>query len=65
MRSAKNCTVGQYSTYDHVQGMLAGRVEGSSECVAKLRVSSLEFRVSSFEFRVSKGFIDCVDCLVN
>ena len=31
MCSAKNCTVGQYSTYDHVQGMLAGRVEGSSE----------------------------------
>ena len=30
MCSAKNCTVGQYSTYDHVQGMLAGRVEGSS-----------------------------------
>ena len=23
MCSAKNCTVGQYSTYDHVQGMLA------------------------------------------
>ena len=51
MCSAKNCTVGQYSTYDHVQGMLAGRVEGSSECVAKFRVSSLEFRVSSFEYR--------------
>ena len=28
--SDKNCTVGQYSTYDHVQGD-AGRVEGSSE----------------------------------
>ena len=23
MCSDKNCTVGQYSTYDHVQGMLA------------------------------------------